>query len=485
MFGGFAVALGDPLHRWVSGLICIGTLLAIAWYLRLPVLHIPMQLCLGILCVSGATFDIDALIESPAAGLRLTGLLAAQAFGAEVWMRLYRPRDARVLAVGSGVSTVIAALLVLPHALTDPGMVALVLGSASLIWGTANLRWRLAEITYVCCLFLAGAIFFTFRAVDDSPVPQQLLWSLLVQASVSLIGATVLRFVALDWVREFFRVPLQFAALFATFFGAGILLIETARFGLPWGVSALACFWLAGLWLALAALLGWSILFGAFQIALGAAWFFIAADRLTALGWDWREPCCLHVYAVGIGVLCLATELTRIVAANRPRVLALVLPAFLPVDRVCSVGLLLGQYVLAALLVLWPVGRELVNAPESWRVFPLAWYDSAYSIWPWILLAVLMGTLILWLRRIDLRMALVGFVIVLLTVPLLVAGRGSIKLKRRRRPYAGAWRFATPLVRWHSGIASGWQANGWEQSPRWRFARCSSSARSCLRWRSR
>jgi hypothetical protein len=423
MFGGFAVSVDEPIHRWVCGSINIVTLLAVAWILRVPALHVPAQVYLAVLVVVGGSFDFDAMRHSPHAALRLTGLLVVQAIVAEALIRLQRRVDARFYALGSGVSTVLAGILIAPFALTSPGITALVLGAAALTWFTANLRWHYAGITYGCALVLAGAVFFAFRHyAPDSRFPEQLLWSLLTHATICLLASVLLRFTSIDWLHNFFRIPLQFASLFATFFAGAIILGEQFPATLSWSVSCIACVWLATLWLTIAVLEGWPILFGAFQVVLGVAWIFGAGDWLTWYGWDWREPYSLHVYALGLGFCSLLWEVSRIAARSQPRAMALLTPPFVPVDRLLTGGLILGQYVLSLSVVLWSVGRELSFTPEHWRVLPEAWHDNAYSIGAWLLPVLLTGVLIVWLREFDWQLPLLGFTLLALTIPLLAAG---------------------------------------------------------------
>src|ERR1022692_682019 len=98
---------------------------------------------------------------------------------------------------------------------------------------------------------------------------------------------------------------------------------------------------------------------------LGAAWIFGAGDWLTWYGWDWREPYSLHIYALGLASCSLAWESARTMGRSQPRAMALLSPPFVPVDRLLTGGLILGQYVLSLSVVLWSVGRELSFTPEQ------------------------------------------------------------------------------------------------------------------------
>lgn len=422
MFGGFVLSMREPSHRWTSGLINAGTMLAAAWMLRAPLLHIMAQLYLGILVIVAGTLDIDALIASPSAGLRMTGMMLLQVLAAEGWMRWQRRRDALCYAVGSGVAAALAVILILPRAQVEPALVALVLGTTAFTWLFANLRWRSSKITYACAATFAAAIFFGFRWFDaDAVLAAQLLWSVLTFTSVTLAAAVVLRLSDADWLRDTYRVPMQFACLAATAVVVAIVAIEQVHGTLSLENSAVACAWLAAAWLVLAVFESSAPLFALFQTALCFAWFFAAAARLRGLGWHLQEPYALQVYGAGLAALCLASEIARAFLRSSTRVMTLLNPVFVPVDRAVACVLVVAQYVLALLVVLPSVGHEILPTPEIWRVFPAAWYESAFSIWPGLLIGLLAGVLASWWRS-QTTASLVGLTVVALTLPLLVAG---------------------------------------------------------------
>ena len=150
-------------------------------------------------------------------------------------------------------------------------------------------------------------------------------------------------------------------------------------------------------------------------------------DWLTGSDWDWREPYCLHIYAIGFGVCSLAWELSRLAFRSRPRVAALLAPPFVPIDRLLTGGLVVGQYVLSLIVVSWSIGRELSAADEMCGVLPADWYANAYSIGAWLLPALLAGVLMVWWKTSEgfgalHTWALVGLTLLALTIPLLIAG---------------------------------------------------------------
>ncbi|MSQ94094.1 MAG: hypothetical protein EXR98_06005 [Gemmataceae bacterium] len=243
MFGGFVVAIENPVHRWVSGAINVVVLLAAAWILRVPVLHVPAQVYLAVLIVVGGAFDAEAMIRTPTAALRLTGLLALQALIAEWMIFRHRPVDARWYAVGGAVSTALALLLTFPFAWDHAGTTASVFGVAAFTWYAANLRWRFGEITYGCSLVLAAALFFACRYAFEFSFAEQVLWSLLTHATICLVANVASRWSPRPWLQDCFCIPLGFASLFATFFVAGVIGFEQVHGTLSWTMSAIATGW--------------------------------------------------------------------------------------------------------------------------------------------------------------------------------------------------------------------------------------------------
>jgi hypothetical protein len=422
MFGGFTASVGDPGLRWLCGAINIGTLLAVAFALRVPALHVPAQIYVMTLLVYGWHADLDALMREPTVPLRLAAVLIVQALAAEVLIRLHRPLDARYYAVGGSVSTVLACVLVVPYALTHAWAAAIVLGLASLTWFASNLRWRRIEITYACSLVLAPAIFFAFREFTDIPFREQLLWSLLTHATVCLVVAMLMRLSARDWLHDCFRLPLMDASLLASFLVAALVVVEQVPANLSWADSCIACAWLAALWLTVAALESRPLLFAAFQVALSAAWFFGAGGWLTAQDWDWREPFSLHVYGLGLASFSLAWELLRMRTRDAGRIATLLKPDFVPVDRLLTGALIVGQYALLLCTMSWNIGRELSTTPHAWRILPVAWHDGAYTLAAWLLPIVLAAVLVVWLREINPAIPLLGLTLLALSLPLLLAG---------------------------------------------------------------
>ena len=55
-------------------------------------------------------------------------------------------------------------------------------------------------------------------------------------------------------------------------------------------------------------------------------------------------------------------------------------------------------------------------------ILPIAWHAGAYSLGAWLLPTLLAGVLIAWLRVVKATLPLLGFTVLLVTLPLLTAG---------------------------------------------------------------
>ena len=97
------------------------------------------------------------------------------------------------------------------------------------------------------------------------------------------------------------------------------------------------------------------------------------------MDWDWREPYSLHVYGLGLGALSLTCEVVRMMTRTKPRAAALLSPSFVPIDRLITGALIIGQYVLLLCVICWNIGRELSETPDAWRILPELWHGNAYS----------------------------------------------------------------------------------------------------------
>ncbi|MSU78400.1 MAG: hypothetical protein EXS16_09925 [Gemmataceae bacterium] len=427
LFGAFIVSVSDPLHRWAVGLFNLVVLTTTAWLLRSSILFVPVQLYLATLIVMGWAFDIDAMVRQPLAALRLTGLLVVQAIAAEAMMRCRRVRDAYCWSIGAAVSTGLAGLLILPYAQDHPLATAMTLAAVSVIWLTANLRHRFAEITYACTLAFAAAICIgTQHWFHDTSLAHRVIWGLLGHASVFLVLSLALRFVprlrAIAWLQDMYRVPMQFSAVASSVVAAVVVGFEASHFGLAWSWSGAACCWLAVLWLTLAIVECWPILFACSQFVVATALVLISGDMLMERGFDWREPYCLSVYALGIAGLSLGWEMIRLSMGKSQSIAMVLTLKFVPIDRILAGMMLIGQYLLVALVILWGIGQEISITPDAWRAFTIEWHDHGLSWIGWALVIVLATIVAIWAKDGHVKLAAPAMAILILTVPMLAAG---------------------------------------------------------------
>ncbi len=460
-FGAFFVAVPDPLHRWAVGMFNVVALAATAWLMRSSMLFVPVQLYLAALLVMGWTFDIDTMVRQPLAAVRLSGLLAVQAIVAETMLRCRRMRDAFCWSIGAAVSTVLAALLVLPFAGEHPGAAATTFTVLGTIWLAANLRHRFAEITYACAFAFAMASCIGLQAVyPDSALAHRAIWGLLLHSTLFLAGSMSLRFVRttreISWLQNMFRVPMQVSALASSVAVAVVVGFEVTTFGLSWSWSGAACCWLAAIWLAIALIERWPILLAFVQALIALAWFLIAGGVLMERGFDYREPYCLSVFGLGIAGLSLAWEALRRTTREIPSIANLLTPIFVPIDRVLAGSVFAGYYLVLVLLALWGIGQELSETPNHWRVFLLEWHDRAFSWVAWASAAVLAGIFGVWAREGRVHSAAKAFAILLLSIPLLAAGMFFAD----QRAVASATRWGLTLA-FTGGSAIVWWRHRW------------------------
>jgi hypothetical protein len=178
--------------------------------------------------------------------------------------------------------------------------------------------------------------------------------------------------------------------------------------------------------------------------ALCAAWFTLV---IVVVAWDWRNPHLFNagmlagyatafvfsyawlyqqghswtslggfeIYAIALALAGLAWSILRSSARSWPRLEALLHPKFFPSDLIVLLGLLAGQWILHAPLTTPAIVAEFKGTadPHTWTTF------SPYL--PWYLLGILsiaLGCLLLTGYR---QMGLRGYLVVLLTIPWLIA----------------------------------------------------------------
>jgi hypothetical protein len=211
--------------------------------------------------------------------------------------------------------------------------------------------------------------------------------------------------------------PFRQAALIVS-----VLAVPPQIAGMPSQLEALALFtlWLGGLWLLMAWVNQWPILFGGFQVATGLALVLglMAWSRAQGRSLSGLED--LLPYGLGLGALALGWDWLRQCTAPNSRLGSLLRPGWPPPDRLLLAALMLGQLALAVATAAPGVWRELlaVEQPDG-----LASLSRAASSWEaWALLAVLAAAVgsAAWGRVTAAKVY--GLLLLALTAPMLAAG---------------------------------------------------------------
>jgi hypothetical protein len=276
-------------------------------------------------------------------------------------------------------------------------------------------RYRQPSFTWVGSVLALASIAIALAlpgSVFHFPLPS-LDVALLAHATLALAGSLVSVKILSQQASEVFARPLRQSALLSSSFALPLLLFPNWN---ALSVPTLGLFWLAAVWLTIAWLHRRPGLFVAAQVVLCAAvlfattiwlqhqeWFARHAADLPERLWD---PRCLHAFGVSLGVLSLLWVIARLALREREAAQPLLQPPWPAIDRLVLTGLVMGQIALAA----WGVAASL----------PFAHGSGA-----WLLLGLLTAVLAtaLWDRRGE--WAVVGLVILGLTVPILTAGAFS------------------------------------------------------------
>jgi hypothetical protein len=184
-------------------------------------------------------------------------------------------------------------------------------------------------------------------------------------------------------------------------------------------VQASFALWFALLWLAIAWMQRSPAWFTAFQAALSAAVVFAVRDALP--GRDWAEPVCLQAYGIGLGLLGLGWIAARGALWSQPRVRELWEAPWVALDHQVLSYLVAGQL----LLTLWGVAPGAIDelTPAGY-VSLLAWppTETVFGSTAWALLGVLAIVLLAALRQRGGAHAVLGLLVLAVTVPVLEAG---------------------------------------------------------------
>jgi hypothetical protein len=372
----------------------------------------------------------------------------------ESWLMKVYGRPLSFLACLAGLAALLLAGLATvlqPTGLTTVA-IAMLTAAAFVSAGTYRNRW----LTWVGSTLLLGCLAhaLVFHSTDLT-LPHPWAAALLLHATVTLLGDLALRncrritspiyrfAFAASSQREtinrepeprtssaiaVFAEPLAQSALVSSIVAMPLLTLPAFVGEIHMLALALDMTWLAAVWLVIACTERWPGLFTAFQAALSVAVLYAVTAWLQGQGVVQRYPAdlftprSLQAYGVGLAGLGLLWVLARIAARSHAGAAVLLEPEWPALDRVVLGGLVIGQAILAVWGV-WPgMVRELT--PASIRV-KLTWIPTQSDAWgpgAWILLGALAVVLVAALWERYQTGAVLGLLVLALTVPVLAAG---------------------------------------------------------------
>jgi hypothetical protein len=232
-------------------------------------------------------------------------------------------------------------------------------------------RRRWAELTWLGSgLVLVGIVHLFIPRFPEVGQPLPILASLLIHATLMRLAAFFIRW---RWTQGVvpFAIPLGQSVLVPLVLAIPALLVKVEPGEIH--IRALYAVWLAGLWVAQALVERRPYLFPVFQAVLAGAVLFGVASVLVRQEWvvddyprgllDVRS---LQVFGLGLAGLSLCWGVVRLALraeAVAQELLETVTPS---VDRLILGALVVGQALLATLVVAPGVVREI--APQSWEL---------------------------------------------------------------------------------------------------------------------
>ena len=374
--------------------------------------------------------------DRPLWGLALAGEAAALAFGAAALRAggRFRPacRDLAFLTVVLAVGLA-ARSPGFPRGAGHEGTAAL-LALAALLLAQAE---GVPAFTWVASGFGLAALVHLFVRAAPAEMGRPLPAALLCHATLAMLGGWAARWLAgrglqgpepprpdRDPVRLFGN-PLEWSSVLTSLFAVPLLVAPPAEAA---GARAGHALWLGILWLRQAWVRrspGW---FAAFQAALSAAVLFAVTAWLGGRPWvgpdaaGLFDPRSLQAYGVGLAALGLFWVVARGALCPWPAASSRFGLGGWTLDRVVLVGLVVGQLVLAAAGVAPGVVAELT--PGRLAAAPLGpvVLAHAYGTGAWVLLGVLAATLTAGLWDRGPAPAVLGLLVLAVTLPVLLAG---------------------------------------------------------------
>jgi hypothetical protein len=416
--------------------------------------HVAAFVCLFFGYLTGfhwLTGDLDRFGErlwllavSPLSGGALAALAVMLAAGSELLVRSDRRRDGLWYVAGAGAAALLALVLVSLGGQDIPGRAALVFGLCGLGALAINLRWQQPLLTFVAAAVLQGAFGYTLLFINPAWLGARLaILGLLSEVTFLLIVSTLLEHTLGErregqpddisrMVQRVFAAPLWQAALLGSVLAvAPLLFVISWDWLIPCGMLNL---WLGALYVVLAWRLTSPVLLAACQTAVTGSVLFAVTAWLHEQPWVGSDVGqlvfhfgSLQAYALGLGILSLFWMAVRRLLAGSEKAQSLLEPGWPTVDWAVFGTTVVGQLTLAVIAVVPHALKELTprvlhaNLQEALQA-DLDPSRLAFQLdQAWILMAVLALAMVLALWERRPYEALLGLVILAITVPVLIA----------------------------------------------------------------
>jgi hypothetical protein len=277
-------------------------------------------------------------------------------------------------------------------------------------YGAAALTW--VGSAFVLATFLNALV----QPVGPLPFHHAVPLACLSHATLALLTGLLLRRTT---AARLFGVPLCASAFVSS------VLVPPALLGL-WGeMTPLAGYttWLAAVWLVVAWCERWPVQFAAFQAALSAGVLFAVSAWLQQRRWEITDPWSMQAYGLALGVLGIIWLTARLGLRSHAVGRLLVEPTLPAFDEVVLGLLVLGQLGLACWGIVPGLLRELTPAGTAVDLsgWPIS-YAHAYGPGAWATLGVLSVALLVGLWSRQQGAAVLGLLLLAVTVSVLTAG---------------------------------------------------------------
>ncbi len=440
MAGGTVLAWPQPLSIVPVALVDFVVLTAVACLFEIPAAHLLAVPCLALAYLvgfhaamghvrwsgeeSGRLFDA---LFSVVSGNALVALVALLASGAACLARSGRAAHASFYLRAMGIVAAASVALVTwfgfgrvgdPHGAT---WVYAIYAAAAL--GAA---WRTQRAAVV---WIASALLFAVLA-------QALVFKLQVDFGwrvAFLIHASAA--VTLILSRPAFVKPMTWSSLGGSIFAASLVVVGAGT--TTAATSAGHMLWVAVVWLVVACLNRWPVLFTAFQAALALAVVFATVAGIDHRPWfiaarhPWGDPWTIQIIGIALVLLSGAWVAVRLFMRRTEigkKADNLLNPPWPTLDRILA-WVLFGVTVVLALCGTWPgVLRELDDSRTAVTANMVAWQAHALGPGSWMLLVATLAVMAarLW-ERFEKRLVLAG-VAGLFVAMWLLAGRWDTEL---------------------------------------------------------